>query len=1261
MKRGGVEIYPEFFHEDNSDLMIRGGTFYAVWDESIKMWTEDIKAIMRRVDDDLWKRYEEVKAQNPGIHYDVKDMKTNGSGSWATFKRFIKECPDDFTPLNSKIVFNNTVKERSLYSSKTLPYDLQKGSIDSYEELMSTLYNQEERDKIEWCIGAILANESCDIQKFLVLYGDAGAGKSTILNIIQRIFEGYYTTFEAKSLVGANSSFGMEAFRTNPLVGIQHDGDLSKIEDNTRLNSLVSHEEMLINVKHQSAYSMKTNCFLMLASNKPVKITDAKSGLLRRLIDCKPSGRKLSPTRYDIVVNRVQTETGSIAFHCLEKYRAMGKHYYNSYRPTDMQEETDYFYNFIVEEAYDVFRHSRYVTLKQAYDIYKTYCDDTNMKFITNRASFKTELKNYFDEYHERLMIDGERCRNVYLGFRERLFKQEDLEFIRPEVTLVLDKKTSILDDMLKDCPAQGCTSSEAPKQKWANVDTTLRDIDTSEVHYVKPPIDHIVIDFDLKDENGIKSPEKNLEAASKWPPTYAEFSKSGGGLHLHYIYKGDVDRLSNFHSDGIEIKVFRGGSSLRRKLSLCNNIPVADIYGGLPIKESKTMLNTEVVKNEQAIRTLIYKNLNKDYHPGTKPSIDFIHKILEESYASGVQYDVTDMRNMVLEFAMQSSNQADYCIKLVKVMRFRSEEQTRHNIEHPDDKPIAFYDVEVFPNLFIVVYKEIDKPCQRLINPTPQEVGKVLDNYRLIGFNCRRYDNHIMYARYIGKSIEELYRVSQQIVNNNGGMFREAYNLSYTDVYDYASAMNKNSLKKWEIILGIHHVELGLPWDQPVDESKWPLVAEYCDNDVIATEAVHKHLKGDFVARQILAKMSGLTINDTTNAHSTKIIFGDEKNPQSEFNYVPLSEMFPGYKYEFGKSTYRDETPGEGGYVYSKPGMYGNVALLDVASMHPSSIEAMNMFGPYTDRFSDIKGARMAIKHGDIDHARTMLDGMLEEFLTDETFLNDEVQVDGLCNALKTVINSVYGLTSASFENPFKDPRNIDNIVAKRGALFMIDLKHAVLEEGYDVAHIKTDSIKIPDADDHIVQFVMEFGKKYGYTFEHEATYDRMCLVNKAVYIAKYKGGKKDGKWTATGTQFAQPYVHKKLFTKEPIVLDDLCETKSVKSSMYLNMNENSEEDNLVFVGKVGSFCPIKPGFGGGELLRTQDDKLAAVTGTKGYRWMEEEVVRKNDLLSIIDTSYYDKLVDEAKESIDKLGDYDWFVADNGYYDNVNNVWLPF
>lgn len=351
------------------------------------------------------------------------------------------------------------------------------------------------------------------------------------------------------------------------------------------------------------------------------------------------------------------------------------------------------------------------------------------------------------------------------------------------------------------------------------------------------------------------------------------------------------------------------------------------------------------------------------------------------------------------------------------------------------------------------------------------------------------------------------------------------------------------------------------------------------------------------------------------------------------------VEPFFPGYTFDHGKSVYWGEEVGEGGYVYAEPGMYRAVALLDIASMHPSSIMAERLFGDiYTARFGDILAARLAIKHGEFEKAEKMLDGKLAPYLKDKDAAKN------LAQALKIAINSVYGLTSAGFDNPFRDRRNIDNIVAKRGALFMVNLKHAVQDRGFTVAHIKTDSIKIPNATPEIIQFVMDYGLEYGYTFEHEATYDRMCLVNDAVYIARYE----DGKWTATGTQFQVPYVFKKLFSREPIEFDDLCETKSVSTALYLDMNEGLPEDahNYKFVGRVGRFSPIKSGCGGGLLLRKTDKGYSAATGSKGYRWMESEEVKKLGKEKEVDRSYYDRLVDEAVETISQYGDFEQFIS---------------
>ncbi len=359
----------------------------------------------------------------------------------------------------------------------------------------------------------------------------------------------------------------------------------------------------------------------------------------------------------------------------------------------------------------------------------------------------------------------------------------------------------------------------------------------------------------------------------------------------------------------------------------MCNSVNITPIDGGLPKKE-KPLITNKSIQSEKGLRDLIARNLRKEIHPGTKPSVDFIHKILEEAYDSGMAYNLQDMRTDILTFAAKSSNQSDQCIKLVMTMAFVGQ----NTMPEPtgDDAPLVFYDVEVYPNLFVVCWKtELSDTVVRMINPEAKDI-EPLFKMKLVGFNNRRYDNHILYARYLGYSLEELYHLSQKIIdskNNRDVYFGEAYNISYADIYDFSS--KKQGLKRFMIDLGIHHMELDIPWHLPVPEEMWPRVEEYCVNDVIGTEKTFEARKQDFIAREILADLSDLSVNQTTQMHTAKIIFGNDKNPQSSFVYTDLSKDFPGYKFDGKESTYRGEVTGEGGYVYAEPGVYRDVALL--------------------------------------------------------------------------------------------------------------------------------------------------------------------------------------------------------------------------------------------------------------------------------------------------------------------------------------------
>jgi energy-coupling factor transporter ATP-binding protein EcfA2 len=1261
-----IELYPDFKVGRSKDLMVRGKAFYAIWDEKKGLWSTDEYDVQRLVDEDIL-RHKEMIEKKTEKRVKVKLMGNFSTGIWKDFRSFLNNISDSSQQLDTTLAFSNSDVKKNDYVSRRLSYPLAAGDMSAYEEIISTLYDPAERAKIEWAIGAILSGDAQHIHKFLVLYGPGGSGKSTILNIIMALFKGYYITFEANALTGQNNAFSTEVFKSNPLVAIQHDGDLSKIQDNSKLNAVVAHEEMTMNEKYKPSYMARVLAFLIMATNKPVKITDAKSGLIRRLIDVIPSGRLIPPRRYGALVSQVDFELGAIAFHCLETYREMGKNFYAQYEPTEMMLQTDVFYNFI-ETYYDVFNTQDGTTLEQAYRLYKKFCEDTLIEYKLPQFKFREELRNYFGSFEDRAMVDGVRVRSWYSDFQTERFK---LNIDKEEpLSLVLDEDESIFDGLAATWPAQYAKADESPADGWAKVSTTLADLDTSKLHYVRTPLNHIVIDFDLKDENGEKSAELNLEAASQWPPTYSEYSKGGGGIHLHYDYDGDVEELSRVYSEGIEVKVFVGKSALRRKFTKGNNIPVAVINSGLPLKEKKEVLDNQQVKSERKLRELVVRNLHKEILPGTKPSMDFIKKILDEAYETDLVFDLTDMRGAIMAFAASSQKNAIYCLGVLQKLKLKSRELAAVEEQGPSaldrqyvemgvasvENRLVFIDTEVFPNLFVISWKyEGNDTITSLINPAPHEVEEIL-KLQLVGFNNRKYDNHILYAAAMGFNNRDLYRLSKRIIGNEpNALFGEAYNLSHADIFDFSSI--KQSLKWFEIKLGLKHMENRYDWDEPVPQDKWPEIVSYCENDVVATEAVFNDRKQDYVARQILADLSGFSINDPTAKHAGRFIFGKNRNPQADFIYTDLSEDFPGYTFvptrKEGKSMYRDEVVGEGGYVYAEPGMYSNVALLDVASMHPTSIELLELFGKeYTKRFSQIKGARLAIKRGQFDHARKMLDGALAKYLEDTS---DTVALTGLSDALKLVINLVYGFTSATFPNLFRDPRNVDNIVAKRGALFMIDLKHAVQDyvgkngEKWTVAHIKTDSIKIPNATPEIIEFVMEFGQKWGYDFEHEATYEKMALVNQSTYIAWVAPGRKPGYWQATGAEFQHPYVYKKLFSKEKIEFSDLREPKFVKTGggMYLDFTEGgaaSEQgltDELTFIGKAGQFTPVK--VGGGLLKRETNGKFNNVAGTTGYRWLESVMVETLEKQETIDTKYFDGLVDSAVDTLRKFGDVEW------------------
>ena len=1326
-QKGRYYYKPTFIAKSSiKDLMTRGGEFYAIYDESTGFWTKSKPRAIELIDEQVREyviKDSGEESLSDQIHGPaILSMADISNHLVEPFDRFCKTMGDSWHSLDQKMLFSNSEVKRSDYATKTLDYPLLEQPTPYYDVLTSVLYLPDEREKWEWAVGSMITGDSSKIQKMFAFYGEPGTGKSTVISkifadlIFGGIDMGYAQKFEANNLCGGND-FGTDFLAKDSVLCYDDDAEMGMITVRSTLNKIISHEQIRVNAKYERPFITKANCMLWVGSNDPIQLSP-NSGMKRRLIDIRPTGNLVSADIYDDCMEHIPFEKSGIAWRCLETYKRLGRHHYDHYIAEDMLARTSPFHNFVIENVMEL---KDGISLAKAYDLYLRYAEMCKFKNEIPRYKFRDTLKLYYDAYDDA----------KFSGFRwDKIGKEKPKEVsIDIPSWLNFNRTYSLFDDVYEHMPAQYVNDEGTPERKWVNVKTKLSDLDTHKLHYVKLPKEVIVLDFDIRGEDGKKSLEKNIEAASKFPPTYAELSKSGCGIHLHYIYTGgDPDELSRIFDNNVEVKVFKGDAALRRCLTKCNDIPIAEISSGLPLKEVKggnKMIDWAGFKTERGLRATIvkvmrnadkndpeYSKIYPNMTPSHKCAIDFISKLLSDAYESGMSYDLrADLANDILAFAMDSTNQSDYCVTTVSNMLFCSkdiEEKEHEDTIVDDDAPIVIFDVEVSPSYkqyleyceknniivnskipknskahFLICWKFLgeDKTVQKMLDPKPDEVAKLF-KYNLIGFNNRNYDNHMCWAAAQGYTPEELYSLNNRIIaeKDRKAKFGQAYNVSKSDILDFASGDHKMGLKKWEIKLHLEHMEWDRPWYEPIPDSRLVDWADYCTNDVVSTEKVFYHLQDDYEAREILAAIAGGTTNDTTNSLTIKLLTHGIENPQSEYIYTDLSTIFPGYEYHpegipaerystepgaktpgknrKGKSIYMGEDPSEGGFANCpKPGVYFNVALFDVASMHPHSAIRLKIFGKtITKRYENLVEARVAIKHikeiGDesynealrrMDAIKEGSSKVIEDILNGLSGPDLKRKCKAIANALKTAINSVYGLTSAKFDNKLRDPNNVDNIVAKYGALFMITLKHKLQDMGYTVVHIKTDSIKVADYDAKAEKFIMDFGKKYGYTFEKEAVYSKICIVDDAQYVA-YEveaDGEKLEKpfWTVTGAKFAAPYLFKSLFSHEEITFDDFPETKAVDDAAIYLVNPNGTD---TFVGRVGSFVCVQPEYGG-NLIRVKGEARSAVTGTKDYSWAEASVIREYP--ERLNLDYYRKQCDKAIDDINEFYPFNEFV----------------
>lgn len=1173
---------------------------------------------------------------------------------------------------DTKVIFDDQPITRSMYATTQLDYHPQDIPTPYFDKAMDLWYG-DYVEEILWFTGAAITGKSLKNQKMLFIRGVPGTGKSTYLDILEALLGDYARPINLQTFTDKSSDFGKEQFKNAPVL-IDRDADIRSMSDKITFNKLLSHEMFSINPKGKSHYDDKFTGVIFAASNYDVQMGNTdKDGTARRLAIVYSSGKTMPSNEYDEALSHIMNEEiPGIAYKAIQTFNKLGERWsQNLTVDNDMYYKTNLQYQFI-RDAYVDGLIGEKVTLTKVSELYKEFLEENNLETRNYRNRIKESMLGFY-KFAERDRVNGKSQRNVFyepdvakiLGVNKQnerdIPKESDnksQDRIRPEFISEFNYFEH------STFPGQETNDKGNPKFPWDKVVTTAADINQRELHYIRAPKELIRIDFDAD------TLDENIKLAEGYPETYGEISKSGKGIHLWYFYDGDdVETLVRHISPEVEIKINTGKAGVRRKFTHSNGVEqIATMRpSDLSHKETSMLKDTEnMFHNEQTLRAQIQKSLRKENTGSTITEVQFIKHLLDEAISSGKDFDVKDLRQQVLTFATRSRHQADKALQIFAKMEFSSkeeEEQRAWNDQHQGfvdipDKELVFFDIESIPDLFMVSYTEYDtgKPVTLIeyeplnMHITREQIDKLLAR-PLVGFNNLRYDNHIMYGAHLGKDAEKLYYQSKHLVTHgdNSGTYNAAYQLAYTDLYDLIP--DKQSLKKWEIEMGMKHNELDVDWNATAQENADRLgvpveqfietMAEYNRDDVLASNELFHYRYADYEARKMLAELTNMPVSSTTNTLSAQFIFGNDNRPQDKLVYTDLREKFPGYTYEYDPKTkkivneYRGFDPSNGGFVYTNPGVHKNVVELDVSSMHPHSAIALGYFGPYASRFEELVAVVGLLKHPtdeNLAQVKQMLGGALAPYIKEGT------NYKGLRYSLKIVINATYGMSSAKFDNKFRSPKNVDNIIAKRGALYMIDLKYHIESLGYTVVHIKTDSIKVSNADETIINDIQEFARSYGYEMEIAGMYDRMVLIDKAQLIGHNKG-EDENSWHAIGAEFAQPFVYKTLFDKsEPLYEKDYLITKTTKAGpMYLGDE---------FIGKAGEFYPSKTGL---ELTWAKTDeetgevKHNSVTGAKGFKWRLSTELTKDD----IDMSYFDQMLDTSIEKIKSVGDIKELLPD--------------
>lgn len=279
------------------------------------------------------------------------------------------------------------------FNLNSLPYlyESDNHSHPEWDRFLTSLWGADSDEALllqEW-FGYVLSG-AVDHHKALMMVGPPRSGKSTISRVLSELVG--REAVAAPTMMSLASNFGLASLIGKPLaiIGDARMGHRGSTEVVERLLAIIGRDSLDVDRKNKSIWTGRLPCRIVLMSNELPRLIENSGALAARFLTLVMSESFLGREDRDLE-NRLLAECPAIVNWALEGYRRLldvGRFTLpeSSYRADrELLEFTSPVRRFVLECC--DFDEDSTITLADAYDAYKLWCEDEGM-----RADSKTML-----------------------------------------------------------------------------------------------------------------------------------------------------------------------------------------------------------------------------------------------------------------------------------------------------------------------------------------------------------------------------------------------------------------------------------------------------------------------------------------------------------------------------------------------------------------------------------------------------------------------------------------------------------------------------------------------------------------------------------------------------------------------------------------------------------------------------------------------------------------------------------------------------